>query len=171
MCWTLAPCAIVFNTPASDDVDLAAHHRRHANVMQKYDKYFIREGDDKYSQRCSMSAFLRLLERKLQPTSTMVVLKTFALLATLFGTVQSSCSRTNYLTARELSSYRYVSYSSSDFCTFNINPSSSLSGSYFLQITWLSFNVKGNMPDCSKDDYVQVYLTRYKVYFQLLYIN
>eukprot|EP00794_Sanderia_malayensis_P017995 gene17995-19791_t len=63
-------------------------------------------------------------------------------------------------TSKSTKSESYYYSSSEDCSTLKIRPSSYYSsGKYYLEIKWLSFDVKGNMPDCN-NDYVEVFVSR-----------
>ena len=82
-------------------------------------------------------------------------------LAAIITNVECYCYSTLY--ANTYFNTKSVSTSAQGVCTINIRPSSYFYSSYYyLEITWSSsnFDVKGYMPFC-KDDYVEVFLTRY----------
>ena len=80
----------------------------------------------------------------------------------LLSQVTSYCSYYGSKTLYASTTRNYVSkwsYYNNEDCTFDISPSSSYDNDYFLELIWISFDVKGKMPDC-KEDYVEVFLTR-----------
>ncbi len=83
---------------------------------------------------------------------------------------------TKIATTNAITEYIYT-YRNNQDCTISIQPSNLYSSGYYLEITWSTFDVKGDMPDC-KNDYVEVQLTRYGmvvvvvIWFEsILYIN
>ena len=70
--------------------------------------------------------------------------------------------------SKSISNYYYSSY---EDCTYYIRPQTSSvwpSSSYYLEITWSTFKVNGELPYCSTD-YVEVFLTRYVVSYNFIW--
>lgn len=92
----------------------------------------------------------------------------FTLLAVVKA-IQCACYSTT-LTATTAKTYKSHSpFSNNEDCTFTIKPQPSWylsSGNYYLEITWSSFSVNGDMPSCYGGDYVEVFLTRYIFVFK-----
>jgi len=83
---------------------------------------------------------------------------TLFLVLWLLPVVKSYCySRTVYAT-KYSNFLSHLYYSNNEDCTFTILPRYGYSG-YFLEISWTTFGVRGDMPNCN-EDYIEVYLTR-----------
>eukprot|EP00794_Sanderia_malayensis_P017997 gene17997-19794_t len=94
------------------------------------------------------------------------ILHVFLIFFMLAGktTASSYCYSTTLYATTSKSTKSLSYYTNYDDCTITIRPSSYYSGgSYYLEIKWLSFDVKGNMPNCY-NDYVEVFLTSIKAY-------
>ncbi|XP_065054613.1 cubilin-like [Rhopilema esculentum] len=80
--------------------------------------------------------------------------------ALLFQHAYALCSN-QYLNATTTSQlFSYQSYTNNEYCRIQIAPSNNLNSSeFFLEIKWIRFDIKGQMPDC-REDFVEVHLTR-----------
>ena len=80
--------------------------------------------------------------------------------------IQCACySRTITASGTRLYKSHYPSSNYED-CTFTIIPPSYYTRKHYLEITWSTFNVNGDMPNCYGGDYVEVKLTRYIIVFR-----
>ena len=75
--------------------------------------------------------------------------------------IQCACYSTPLTATTIKTSKSHYPISNYEDCTFTIKPASYYSGNYYLEITWSTFGVDGDMPNCYGGDYVEVYLTRY----------
>ena len=90
-------------------------------------------------------------------SKAVVLLSAFLL---LLNTVFGYTTKNLYATTSTIGEYVY-SYKNNDRKSFYISPSSSVyqRDSYYLEISWSRFDVRGYMPNCY-EDYVEVYLTK-----------
>ena len=86
------------------------------------------------------------------------MLKILILASILAVCVQGKCqSKTYYATTSSKGLY-YYDYGNNEDCKLTILPSSSYRVGYYLEIIWKTFEIQGNMPNCS-NDYIEVFLT------------
>lgn len=70
------------------------------------------------------------------------------------------CFSGTYIAETSQSYLTHKGYSNNEDCTFRIVPSSGYDpDDYYLEISWITFDVKGDMPAC-ETDYVEIFLTR-----------
>ncbi len=87
------------------------------------------------------------------------------LLLLMFISVETAscyCATTLKKATRSKRYISQLSYANNEDCTYVIRPSSRYKKrpeGTFLEIIWLSFDVKGRMPNCD-NDYVEVFLTK-----------
>ena len=77
----------------------------------------------------------------------------------LMSTVYCYTTENLYATTNSVGKYLY-SYNNNERKSYYITPAAAYqAGSYYLEISWSSFDVRGYMPNCNEDR-VEVYLTR-----------